>query len=330
MNTQSNSPQVTVLIPVYNAERYLLETLQSVSAQTFRDIEILVVDDGSKDSSPKMLADYALTDPRLRVVRQANAGISAALNAGIAAARGEYIVRMDADDIMLPERIAAQVSFLQGRTDLGFCACAMEMIDKNGRVFGQYAGRPGSVAELDAMLADRLPIVYTHPTVTYRASAVKAVGGYNKLYEPCEDMELFGRLIAAGFPGIVLPAVLMRYRVHGASISGSKVAHQVRTQDFVCAAFYARRLGQPIPERSAYDRMRQSAPLLERLRDEAHLRSNVLQRSALYHKAEGKRLQATACLIGAAAYRPWPAVRGVLRRVTGADKVSKPSLAREV
>ncbi|MFZ4289266.1 glycosyltransferase family 2 protein [Variovorax sp. HJSM1_2] len=328
-NTES-APKVTVLIPVYNAERYLLETLQSVSAQTFQDIEILVIDDGSKDNSPQMLADYALTDPRLRVVRQANAGISAALNAGIAAARGEYIVRMDADDIMLPERIAAQVSFLQVRTELGFCACGMEMIDKNGRVFAQYTGRPGTVSELEAMMADQLPIVFTHPTVTYRASAVKAVGGYNKLYEPCEDMELFGRLIAAGFPGIVLPAVLMRYRVHGASISGSKVAHQVRTQDFVRASFYALRQGLPVLERSAYEQKLERAPVLERLREEAHLRSDVLQRSALYHKAEGRRFQSIASLIGAAAYRPWPAVRGVWRRLTGTDKAAQPSLASEV
>jgi glycosyltransferase involved in cell wall biosynthesis len=320
MSSVESLPQVTVLIPVYNAERYLLETLRSVSAQTFRDIEILVVDDGSKDSSPQLLADYAVADPRVRVVRQVNAGISAALNTGIAAARGEYIVRMDADDIMLPERIAAQVSFLQNRTDLGFCACAMEMIDKNGRVFGQYVGRPESIAELESMMAEELPIVFTHPTVTYRASAVKAVGGYDKRYEPCEDMELFGRLISAGFSGVVLPTVLMRYRVHGASISGSKVAHQVRTQDFVCAVFYSRRQGRAALERSAYDEQRRRAPLLERMRDEAQLRSHVLQRTALYSKAEGRRLRATACLFGAAAYRPWSALRGVFRRVAKAAK----------
>lgn len=309
------APVATVLVPVYNAQAYLLEALRSVSAQTFTDFEILVIDDGSTDASPELLAEHARSDPRLRVLRQPNGGISAALNRGIAEARGEFIVRMDADDVMLPERIRTQIAFLQSHPGLGFCASAMQMIDSQGRVFDTYRPRPASESELDRMLADRLPIVYTHPTVTYRTAAVRALGGYDRDQEPCEDMDLFGRLILAGHRGVVVPEVLMRYRVHGNSISGSQIAHQVATQEFVRAAFYARREGGTL-DRTAHDMQRRAAPWTERLRDGARLRCAVMQRAALYRRAAGRPWQARACLLLAAAYRPWPALRAALRRLS--------------
>ena len=312
-STSPRTPLATVLIPVYNAEGYLLEALRSVSAQTFTDLEILVIDDGSTDRSPELLAGYARIDPRLRVSRQPNGGISAALNRGIAEARGEYIVRMDADDVMLPERIQTQVAFLQGEPGLGFCASAMEMIDSEGRIFDRYSPRPRSEAELDQMMVDRLPIVYTHPTVTYRTAAVRSIGGYDREQEPCEDMDLFGRLILAGHRGIVLPEVLMRYRVHGNSISGSKIAQQVAAQEFVRAAFYVRREGG-ILDRDTYDAHLRAASWPQRLRSRAGLRCTVMQRAALYRRAAGQPWKARACLALAAMYRPWPALCAVLRR----------------
>ncbi|MFM9916818.1 MAG: glycosyltransferase family 2 protein [Rhizobacter sp.] len=320
----SSFPQVplaTVLIPVYNAEAYLLEALRSISAQTFADFEILVVDDGSTDRSPELLAEYARADPRLRVLRQANGGISAALNRGLEDARGEFIVRMDADDVMLPPRIQTQVAFLQAHPRLGFCASAMEMIDSKGRVFDRYSPRPRTEAELDQMMTDRLPIVYTHPTVTYRTAAVRALGGYDREQEPCEDMDLFGRLILAGHRGVVLPEILMRYRVHGHSISGSKIAQQVAAQEFVRAVFYARRDGR-ILGRAEYESQARAASWPERLRARARLRCTVMQRTSLYRRAAGQPWKARAWMALAAMYRPWPALRAASRLLLRPDRSS--------
>lgn len=308
---------VTVLIPVYNAERYLLETLESVSAQTLKDFEILVVDDGSTDRSPEILAAYQAGEPRLRVIRQANAGISSALNAGIAAARGSLIARMDADDLMLPRRLERQRDFLEKHRELGFCASHMDMIDSRGRVFGEYCPGPWSHADLARQMAKEQPITYTHPTVMYRTQLVNRLGGYDRRYEPCEDMELFGRMILAGYPGLVMPEKLLQYRVHGGSISGSKAGFQVRTRDYVRRDFYARRVdGAPLT-RDEFERWAASLRFSERLAYAARIRAEGYRQIATYCRAERRWGALLGYSAAAALLRPAGALRFVASRMRG-------------
>ncbi len=106
------TPRVSVLIPVYNAERYLSSAIESVLCQSYTDLEIIAIDDGSTDLSATILKEFAARDPRVIVISQRNAGISAALNRGLELASGIYIARMDSDDLMASERIAVQVKFL--------------------------------------------------------------------------------------------------------------------------------------------------------------------------------------------------------------------------
>lgn len=313
----SSRPRVTVLMPVYNAEAYLQEALDSISAQSFGDFELLAVDDGSTDGSPALLARHAARDARLVVLRQANGGVSAALNAGLAAARGDFIARMDADDRMAPVRLARQIAVLEADPALGFCASGLAMIDAHGRVFAQHLHGPTGLAELHAMLARRDPITFTHPTVMLRSAALHALGGaaYLRAFEPCEDMELFGRLILAGRPGLVIPESLLEYRVHGASISGSKIARQMLTQEFVRARFYAQRDGAPELTRSAWDAARAALPWRARLAAQARLHYDVARKQALYRRAEHRPLAALACLGRAAAWRPVHTVVALGRRL---------------
>src|SRR5690349_19913154 len=110
----SDGPLVSVVIPVYNGERFVVEAVLSILAQTFRDLECIVVDDGSTDRTPELLAIEQTGDPRLVVHRQpTNMGFRAALNTGCALARGELVARMDADDVSLPNRLERQVQFLR-------------------------------------------------------------------------------------------------------------------------------------------------------------------------------------------------------------------------
>src|SRR5882724_9035284 len=115
-----SEPVISVVMPVYNAERYLRDAVASILQQTFRDFEFIAVDDGSKDRSKAILDEIASADSRLRVVSQANTGIVGALNHGLAVAKGEFVARMDADDFSQPERFAQQVAFLRDHPD---CVC---------------------------------------------------------------------------------------------------------------------------------------------------------------------------------------------------------------
>ena len=315
--SRGGAPRVTVLMPVYNAEAYLQEALDSISAQSDGDFELLVVDDGSTDGSAALLARHAARDARLVVLRQANGGVSAALNAGLAAVRGRYIARMDADDRMARDRLARQVGVLEAQPKLGFVASGLSMIDAHGRVFAHHLHGPTTLVELEAMLARRDPITFTHPTVMLRSDALRALGGtgYRTAFEPCEDMELFGRLILAGRPGLVIPEPLLEYRVHGASISGSKIARQMLTQEFVRERFYAERDGRPELTRAAWEAGRAALPLRERLAVRSRLHYDVARKQALYRRAEHRPLAALACLGLAAAWRPWHTAGAIARRL---------------
>src|SRR3954465_13575599 len=108
----SSAPIVSVVMPVYNAQRYLAEAVDSILAQTWRYFEFVIVDDGSTDRSPKLLERYAVRDSRIKLTLRPNTGIVGALNDGIAAASGEFPARMDADDVALPRRLEKQVAYL--------------------------------------------------------------------------------------------------------------------------------------------------------------------------------------------------------------------------
>ncbi|MGZ8215844.1 glycosyltransferase family 2 protein [Methylomagnum sp.] len=302
---------ITVLMPVFNGERYLESALRSISGQTYQNFEVLVIDDGSTDATPAILEEYRAIDARLRVIRQINGGISAALNAGIAAARGSLIARMDADDLMLPDRLEKQVAFLQEYSELGFCASFMDMIDGKGRVFGEYCPKPLSLDDLAGQMAREEAITYTHPTVMYRADVIRRFGGYDPRYEPCEDMELFGRMILAGWPGIVMPEKLMKYRVHGGSISGSKAALQVRVRDYVRRDFYARRAGRSSLSRAEFEREIAAMDWAGRMAYGAYIRSEGYRQIATYRKAGRRRVEWLGYLTLAELLRPMRAFRYV-------------------
>ena len=167
------------------------------------------------------------------------------------------------------------------------------------------------------MLERRAPLTFTHPSVMLRAAALHGLDGYRPEFEPCEDMELFGRLILVGRPGLVMDEPLLRYRVHTASISGSRIARQRREQEFVRARFYAARGGDELTRaRHAIDLAARRWP--ERLAAHARLRHDVALKTALFHRAGGRPLRALLSTGLAAAWRPGHALRVAARRVFGA------------
>ena len=216
-------PRVSCLIPVYNGERFLAEALDSVLGQTYTDFELIVVDDGSRDGSPAILDDYRRRDPRVRVLTKENGGIVDALNHGLDHARGDYVARMDADDVCLPHRFEVQVAYLDAHPGCVLAGGLAEMIDEEGGALGTSSGGRHARTRLDVFPPK--VAVALHPLVTIRRSALAEIGGYRHMFPHAEDYDLYLRLARIGTidnPDIVV----LKYRKHGQSISQKNIALQ--------------------------------------------------------------------------------------------------------
>lgn len=206
---------VTVLLPVYNGEAYLRETLDSILSQTYTNFEFLIVDDGSTDSSGDIISSF--NDSRIKVLRNPERlKLSGALNRGIKEAKGNYIARMDGDDIAYPRRLERQVEFLNNNPEIGVCGTAIE-------IFGSVPGRvdiyPASHSEIQSYSLFDCP--FCHPTVMLRKNLFDKFDlYYDGSFYPTEDFELWTRAVKC-FPTANLREVLLRYRVHEKSMTGA-------------------------------------------------------------------------------------------------------------
>lgn len=215
MNTQP--PVISVVLPVYNAGRYLAQAVESVLAQTFRDFELIAVDDGSTDNSRALLETFARRDPRVRVISRPNTGIVGALNDGLAAARGRYIARMDGDDVADPERFARQAAALDAAPDCVALGSAVRFIDPEGRPLKIYRPPAGHNAIRDELSWGNGGAL-VHPAVVFRRDALEACGGYRQEFIFIEDLDLYVRLLRFGRLAN-LPDVLLSYRQHPRSVN---------------------------------------------------------------------------------------------------------------
>ena len=236
-------PRVSIVVPVYNAERTLAATLRSVWAQTFGDFELLVVNDGSTDGTAALLAGQS--DPRLRVISHRNAGVSASRNRGVAEARGEFVAFLDGDDLWTPDKLQAQVAALQGAPDAALVYSWTDLIDEAGRVIqrGSHVVANGRVYPL---LASR-NFLDCGSTPLIRRSALIEAGPFDETLKGGEDWDLWLRL-ATRHAFVCLPVVQVQYRVHGSS-AVSRPEQQVRDVRTVIARAVARLPASPERER---------------------------------------------------------------------------------
>jgi glycosyltransferase involved in cell wall biosynthesis len=216
-------PVVSVLMPVFEVERYVATAVESILAQTLRDLELVIVDDGSSDATGGICARIAARDPRVVLLREPHAGIVAALNRGLALARGRYLARMDGDDVALPGRLEAQVRHLEAHPELVALGSAIEVIDPEGVPLGAVV-RPMDHEEIERELLRGYGSI-THPAVVMRLEAVRAVGGYRPEFEYVEDQDLFLRLGERGrLANLATP--LLRHREHFGSVCMTRQAEQ--------------------------------------------------------------------------------------------------------
>ena len=241
-------PAITVAMSVHNGEPYLAEAIESVLAQTFADIEFLILDDGSADSSRETILGFASRDPRIRPILRENRGLIASLNQLVAEARAPLIARMDADDICRPERFARQFAFLAEHPDHGVVGSWSEDIDEHSRSIQKDAtgfDQPTSHAALLESI-DRHGPLLCHPAVMYRADIVRAAGGYHAAFRHCEDLDLWLRL-ATRTKICSIPERLLRYRRSDSQISRRFSVEQTIGSAISRIAYRERVAGRPDP-----------------------------------------------------------------------------------
>ncbi|MBL8669503.1 MAG: glycosyltransferase [Alphaproteobacteria bacterium] len=235
----TGAPAVSVVMTVYNGGPWLRESLDSVLAQTMTDIELVVVDDASTDGSGDQVA--ARGDPRIRLLRNdTNLKQTASLNRGLAAARGRYVARMDADDICEPTRLEKQAALMEATPALGIVGSAVRIIDERGSE-KQVLSQPCSDAALRFVSMVRNP--FHHPTVMIRRDVLLRNGlAYDPRYAFNQDFDLWTRLLPhARAANLAEP--LLRYRIHGANMSTTRATEMYEAS----VAFTARRIRDELP-----------------------------------------------------------------------------------
>ncbi len=235
-------PGISVVLPAWNAEATLGEAIASILAQTEPDFELIVLDDGSTDATAAIAAAAAARDPRVRPVWLPHGGIVAALNHGLALARGAYVARMDADDLSAPGRLAAQRQALDADPALGLVAClvAHEGLAGDTRGYAHHvAWLNGLVAPAAIQLNRFVESPFAHPSVMFRRTLVERLGGYRDGPFP-EDYELWLRWLDAGVAMAKVPEVLLVWRDRPDRLSRTHTRYDVEAFYRVKACYLAR------------------------------------------------------------------------------------------
>lgn len=214
-------PKVSILLAVYNGEKYLSATIDSVLAQSMDDWELFIVDDGSKDASWPLIEKYQ--DPRIQSCRQNNSGAAAAILRGYQHTSGEYVVFLDQDDLWEPEFLQSQIDKLETTKDLQACFTWFKLIDSHGRELGLHSQRHRGRVTFDSLLRDF--VIGATSNVLMRRQAIEQVGGIDVSFRRMYDLDLFLRIARIESDctesGCIesIPKDLMRYRRHGSQMS---------------------------------------------------------------------------------------------------------------
>ncbi len=210
------APLVSIVLPVYNGEKYLAESLDSVLAQTYQNWELLIINDGSTDGTENLILKYP--DKRIKyLANDSNKGIIFSLNRGLQESNGEYIARLDADDIALPKRFEKQVEFLSENSDYALCGSYFQTIDSNGKLLKDVRF-PANNRDAQSFLL--LHNCFCHSAIMMRSVIAKELK-YDEKFQVCEDYDLWYRISRTG-KIVNLPVFMTLYRVHDNNMTTRK------------------------------------------------------------------------------------------------------------
>lgn len=238
------NPIISVIMPVYNSLRYLKDAVESILQQSFKNFEFLIFDDGSTDGSREKLMLYAAADSRIRLFLRDHGGHTRLLNEGINYSQGEFIARMDSDDIAMPSRFETQIDYLGKHPDCVAVGSEVLIIDPDGSPIG-IKGQDTEHEAIDQTHLNGRGGAVIHPSAMFRKDALQQIGGYKPELEPAEDFDLFLRLAEVGKLANV-PQVLMKYRQHFQRTTDRRRDTQLKKiREIVTHTYLNRGLGSP-------------------------------------------------------------------------------------
>jgi glycosyltransferase involved in cell wall biosynthesis len=288
-----DNPAVSIIMAVYNGEKYLSQAIESILEQTYPDFEFIIVDDSSTDETINICDKYDLQDPRIKLLKnQQNQGLTYSLNKAWKTSSGNYIARMDADDISLPNRLEIQVRYLENHPEVGLMGTFYQEIDNSGQVSQQTIRFPTEPIIIKWRLCFENPI--PHPMIIMRRSVFEQVGGYDEAWKTSQDYDLFTRLSRitklANYP-----EVLYYWRVHENSISSGHNSEQRENALRISQKYMSVLLKEPMSSEvvhSLWNREKGDFKVtLQRAYHLYHLCRQILS-EPLWTRAEKKRLRA--------------------------------------
>ncbi|MFZ5908148.1 MAG: glycosyltransferase [Nitrospirota bacterium] len=239
------APKISVILPVYNAQKYVSIAIESILTQSYKEFEFIIINDGSTDNSCDIIKSY--DDDRIVFINQERKGLIYTLNHGIQKARSQYIARMDSDDISQPERLLIQLSFMKKHSNIGVLGTGCQFINSEGRLIGRKLSIIGEHSQiLDNTLNARRGVSIIHPTAMIRKDVLLEAGGYHERFPVCEDVDLWLR-IANTSKLHVIPDVLLLFRVHQENVSVTRRRIQLQSGILARVCFLLRSRGLPDP-----------------------------------------------------------------------------------
>lgn len=237
-------PAISIVLPVYNCESYVADAIQSILNQSFANFELIIINDGSTDGSGSIARHFKELDARVIIIEQENKGLVFSLNKGIEIAQAEYIARMDADDISMPNRLKLQYEKMNEDSQIAVLGSFTKIIDEHGQEVG-LGFYPVHSNDVTRLLYRGSPVA--HPAVMMRKKVVQAVGGYREKFLHCEDYDLWLRIIETGYVIANLPKLLLKYRVHTNNISFIHRQQQEINSNIAILTHRIRCMGYPDP-----------------------------------------------------------------------------------
>jgi glycosyltransferase involved in cell wall biosynthesis len=231
-NLDINMPIISVILPVFNGEKYILESVRSILNQTFDDFELIIVDDGSSDSTLRIIRSISDSDSRVIVISRENRGLVYSLNEAVELCKGEWIARMDADDIATPNRFSTQLHWLK-KTGADICGTWI-------KIFGVGSSKvikfPVTDLQIKSTILFACPLA--HPSVMIKSNLLKKMR-YNNDWKSCEDFDLWERAARSGVKMTNVPEVLLYYRLHPDQITNLNKANQMSLSNKVIIRYWS-------------------------------------------------------------------------------------------
>lgn len=207
---------ISVILPVYNSDQYLKDSIESILNQTYKNFEFIIINDGSTDNSLKIIKEYAQSDNRIKVVSRENKGLVYSLNEGISLAKGEYIARMDSDDISMPQRLEKQLQYMIKNKDVDVLASKVKVFGDEDKSTQAYILDKYCIDIYEKTIEYNIlkENIICHPSVIMKHSYLNKIGGYREKYYCAEDYDLWLRSIKSNFRIRKIDEALVNYRIH--------------------------------------------------------------------------------------------------------------------